>query len=264
MRRQDKAMAAPAELIEELRRAGCVAAEEEAEELWALAAGDLELLADLVGHRCSGTPLAWVTGSVQFGPLRLAVSAGVYVPRWQSLAMAERAARLVPPAGRSLDLFTGSGAVAALVRLRRPGAETFASDIDEIAVDCARRNGVDARVGELDRAVPGAWEASVDVLTAVVPYVPAGAIHLLDRDSRDHEPRRALDGGPGGLRWLEAVVGIAPRWLRRPAGTLLLELGADQADGLDPALGAAGLRRIGLGRDQEGDVRYLEAGWARS
>jgi len=257
-------MSTRADAVTRLRRAGCVAAEEEADELMAAAAADPVRLAALVERRCGGEPLAWLTGWLQFGPVQVSVRPGVFVPRLQSLAMAERAAALLPSDGRAVDLFTGAGALAAVMGYRRPGASVLAGDADPAAVRCARANGVEALLGSLDDPLPPEWSGTVDVLSAVVPYVPREAIHLLDRDSREHEPRAALDGGPGGLVWLRAVVSAAPRWLRRPHGVLLLELGGDQALSLSPDLDRAGLGLREIGRDEDGDVRYLEAGWARS
>jgi release factor glutamine methyltransferase len=257
-------MSTGAETVSRLRRAGCVAAEEEAAELMAAAGGDPARLSDLVERRCAGEPLAWVTGWMQFGPVRVTVRPGVFVPRAQTVPMAERAAALLPAEGRGVDLFTGAGAVAALERHRRPQAAVLAVDVDPAAVDCARANGVDALLGPLDEPLPAEWAGSVDVLSAVVPYVPTEALHLLDRDSQEHEPRQALDGGPGGLVWLRAVVALAPRWLAHPHGVLLLELGGDQARVLGADLERAGLGPRGIGRDEDGEIRYLEAGRARS
>ena len=255
-------MDAPEDVVEVLRGAGCVAAEEEAAELWAAGGQDIPRVGALVERRIRGEPLAWITGRSAFAGLELAIHPGVYVPRWQSEPMALRAAELLPADGRGLDLCTGCGAVAAVLSARRPAAAVLATDLDEAAVACARANGVDARLGDLDGPVPPGWVGTVDVLTAVVPYVPAEEMHLLDRDSRAYEPVAALDGGPGGLRFLAEVIGRAPRWLRPASGVVLVELGGAQAEALAPALAGAGLTARDVGRDSDGDVRYLEAGWA--
>lgn len=255
-------MEVPEEVVDALRRAGCVAAEEEATELWAAGDQDGHRVEAMVERRGRGEPLAWITGRAEFAGLELIIHPGVYVPRWQSEPMAVRAAELLPTRGRGLDLCTGSGAVAAVLSARQPAATVLATDADQAAVVCARANGVDARPGDLDDTVPPGWAGTVDVLTAVVPYVPAEEMHLLDRDSRDYEPAAALDGGPGGLRFLSRVIRRAPRWLRPASGVVLVELGGDQAEGLAPILADAGLAVRDIGRDSDGDVRYLEAGWA--
>ena len=255
-------MGAPEDVVETLRRAGCVAAEEEAEELWAAAGRRRERVNALVERRSRGEPLAWITGRTVFGGVDLAVHPGVYVPRWQSEPMARQAAELLPNGGRALDLCTGCGAVAVVLAARRPAASIIATDRDETAVACDRANGVDALLGDLDAPVPADWAGTVDVLTAVAPYVPTEEMHLLDRDSRAYEPAAALDGGPGGTRILVEVIGRAPRWLKPSTGVVLVELGGTQAEALAPVLDGVSLAVRQIGRDSEGDVRYLEAGWA--
>jgi release factor glutamine methyltransferase len=88
--------------------------------------------------------------------------------------------------------------------------------------------------------------------------VPTEELHLLPRDVLAHEPRRALDGGVRGTAVLERAVGAAPRWLR-PGGSVLLELGGDQADGLTTTMADAGLSVIRVHSDDEGRVRAIEA-----
>ena len=152
----------------------------------------------------------------------------------------------------------GGGAVAAVLIDRRPAATVIATDVDERAVACARSNGVDARRGDLFGPLPAALCGRVDVMTAVVPYVPTEELHLLPRDVLAHEPARALDGGPGGTAVLERAARGAARWLR-PGGTVLLELGGDQADGLSATMVAAGLTAIRVHRDDQGRDRAIEA-----
>ena len=90
----------------------------------------------------------------RFCGIDVAVDPGVYVPRWQSETLAERAADLLPPDGTAVDLATGSGAVAVVLRSGVPGARVVATEVDPRAVACARRNGVDVREGPLDDPLP--------------------------------------------------------------------------------------------------------------
>lgn len=221
------------------------------------AAGGAAELEALVRRREGGEPLAWLVGGVDFGSLRLRVHAGVYVPRRQTEALADRAAALLPPAGVAVDLCTGCGAVAAVLQSRRPAATVVATDLDPAAVACARANGVEALAGDLDRPLPASLLGMVDVMTAVVPYVPTEELVFLPRDVVAFEPRRALDGGPGGVEVLRTVVRRSTRWLR-PGGWLVLEIGGRQAVPLRGDMEVAGFDRIGVLRDEEGDDRAIE------
>lgn len=244
-------------MVSRLAAAGCVAPEEEALELLAAAAGDATQLEALVARRTTGEPLAWVVGSVAFCGIRVRVRPGVYVPRWQTEALARRATALLPGHGTAVDLCTGTGAIACVLRAAAPSATVVATDADPVAVACARENGVDALAGDLDGPVPPALLGTVDVMTAVVPYVPTDALRFLPRDVVAFEPRRALDGGDEGLRLLSAVVARSTPWLRS-GGWLLLELGGDQATSVAADMAAAGFGQITVRRDEDGDVRAIE------
>jgi release factor glutamine methyltransferase len=236
-----------------LAAAGCVAADEEAAELVAASASPADLEA-LVARRSAGEPLAWLVGRTRFCDIEVLVDPDVYVPRWQSEALALRAAALLPHDGTGVDLATGSGAVAAVLRDRRPAATVLATDIDPVAVACARRNAVDARLGSLDDPLPADLVGRVDVLCAVLPYVPTDALHLLPRDVVAHEPVTALDGGTDGLRLVADVVARSTRWVR-PDGWLLLEVGTDQIDVVTARFRAAGYAEIEALIDGDGDPR---------
>ncbi len=241
-----------------LAREGFIAAEEEADELLARAGGDAEVLDDLVRRRLTGEPLAWITGSVVFCGIEVAVTPGVYVPRWHSEPLALRAVERLPARGTAVDLCTGSGAVAKVLAARRPAAVVMATDIDQTAVACARTNGVDARLGDLFAPVLPLLAGRVDVVVGVVPYVPTPELRLLQRDTFAFETALGYDGGADGLAVVRRVLNEA-RVVLRSGGALLLEVGGDQPDLLAGDLARLGYRDVELLRDDEGDVRGIEA-----
>ncbi len=241
-----------------LASAGFVAADEEADELLARAAGDAGRLESLVGRRLTGEPLAWITGSVSFCGLEIRVDPGVYVPRWQSEQLARRAVERLPPGGVAIDLCTGAGALAKTLSTRHPGALVVASDVDARAVACATANGVEVCRGDLFAPLPRALQGHVDVVVGVVPYVPTPELPLLQRDTFTFETPLSYDGGDDGTEILRRVLTDSPRFLR-PGGALLLELGDRQADALGDALARLGYRDVAVLVDEDGDLRGIEA-----
>lgn len=219
-------------------------------------------LDELVARRLTGEPLAWITGTTTFAGLVLQVHPGVYVPRPHSELVARRAAELLPAGGIGVDVCTGAGPVAAVMAAHRPDAQVVATDTDERAVACARANGVDARVGDLFAGLPD-LAGRVDVVAGVVPYVPTAALRLLQRDALAFESVGSFDGGADGLAVLRRVVAEARRWLR-PGGTVVLELGGDEAAALQPDLVHAGFGEVRTLVDDDGDVRGVEARWGVS
>jgi release factor glutamine methyltransferase len=102
----------------------------------------------------------------------------------------------------------------------------------------------------------------VDVVVAVVPYVPTRELPLLQRDTFTFEGTLAYDGGSDGTEILRRVVEESPSWLRSE-GTLLLELGGDQADLLSGDLERHGFTDVAVLADEDGDVRGVEATYRR-
>ncbi|WP_206446345.1 N5-glutamine methyltransferase family protein [Agrococcus sp. KRD186] len=164
-----------AELLAKLRGAGSVFAEEELAELQAAAEADddLAILPAWVDRRTLGEPIEHIVGSAAFAELRVAVHAGVFVPRRRTVLLAtivadrlrELADRRAPgdPAPRLLDLGCGTGAIAALAMHRVPGIEVVAIDADPAAVRCAQVN------------LPGAVVVRANEIEALHGLPPAGS-----------------------------------------------------------------------------------------
>jgi release factor glutamine methyltransferase len=195
-----------------------------AEDEAALILADGRDIETLVARRERGERLEHVLGWVDFGGLLVDVDPGVFVPRPQTVALAERAASLRPTV--ALDLFAGSGAIASVITRRNPDARVVAAELDvtECLESNARRYGFEVVESDVDRGVPPELEGRVDVLTANVPYVPTDELQYVPHEG---EPVTALDGGDDGLDWVRRVVACAPRWLR-PGGTLLTEIATSQ------------------------------------
>ena len=217
-------------VVTRLRAAGCVFAEDEAELLDSTARTPAELTA-MVDRRVAGLPLEHVLGWAGFHGLRIAVDAGVFVPRRRTEFLVEQALAVAPPAAVVVDLCCGSGALGAALAAALGEVELYAADIDPAAVRCARRNleAAGGRVyeGDLFAPLPAGLRGRVDVLLANVPYVPTGEIGLLPAEARLYEALVALDGGSDGLDVLRRVAAEAAGWLA-PGGHLLFETSARQ------------------------------------
>jgi release factor glutamine methyltransferase len=237
---------------------GFIAADEESQELLAYAAGDEAILDAAVQRRLTGEPLAWITGRATFCGLDIRLDPDVYVPRWLTEPLAQRAVDRLPEDGTAIDLCTGSGAIAAVLHKRRPHARIVATDVDPRAIACAVGNGVDAYLGDLFAPLPAGLEGKVDLVVGVVPYVPTAELPLLQRDTFTFERALSYDGGVDGAEILRRVLVESPRFLKR-GGAILLEVGGDQADLLDGDLKRLGFVDVLVLTDEDGDVRGIEA-----
>jgi release factor glutamine methyltransferase len=126
-----------------------------------------------------------------------------------------------------------------------PSVRVVAVDVDEAAVEVARRNAarlglggrVDFACGDLFAALPP--KKRFDVIVSNPPYIPAAEYETLEPNVREYEPRLALHGGEDGLDvYRRLVPEAAPRL--RPGGTLAVEVGAGQAAAVRALFAAAG------------------------
>lgn len=215
-------------LVTRLRDAGCVFAEDEARLLRGAASGtELETL---VTRRIAGEPLEVVLGWAEFAGLRVAVAAGVFVPRRRSELLVALSLDGLPPDAVVVELCCGVGAIAAAVRAARPDVEVHACDVDPDAVATARRNlpAEAVHAGDLYDALPRALHGRVDVLVANAPYVPSQEIAFMPAEAREHEHRIALDGGPDGHAVQARIASGAHRFLA-PGGRVIIETSERQA-----------------------------------
>ena len=239
------------EIVTRLRTAGCVFAEDEAALLVETAADEAQL-ESMVARRVEGLPLEHVLGWVEFAGKRYAIGPGVFVPRPRTEFLVEEVSKIAVRGGTVIDLCCGSGAVGAALA-QRLGAQLFGSDIDPVAVACARKNIDNVYEGDLFDALPAGLKA--DVLVVIAPYVPTGAIALLPHEARDFEPLATLDGGADGLEVLRRVLSGARDWLK-PGGLFATEVSEGQVPALVELVARAGLE-AGVIRDDELDATVV-------
>jgi release factor glutamine methyltransferase len=237
------AAAVPDPLVERLRAAGCVFAEDEATVLRS-EADDTLTLERWTDRRAAGEPLEQIVGWAQFRGLRLTVAPGVFVPRTRTGGVVDAVVHLVRPGDVVVDLCCGTGAIGAALAHEVPGLVVHAVDIDPQAVACARANlgpGQHVYVGDLDAPLPRSLVGAVALVVANAPYVPSASVATMPSEARDHEALVALDGGADGLDLQRRVVVAASRLLG-PGGVLAVETSRVQVDASSALVSSVGMR----------------------
>ncbi|MEH7401064.1 putative protein N(5)-glutamine methyltransferase [Gottfriedia acidiceleris] len=218
-------------IIEQLRNAGCVFAEEEAQ-LLISEANTFEELLTMVNLRVTGSPLEYILGWAEFYGDRIVVVPGVFVPRRRTEFLAQMAIELSVPGVKVVDLCCGSGAVGVAISKAVGLVSLYAVDIDSTAVQCAKCNvsklGGLVYEGNLYNPLPPQLLGNVDIIVANAPYVPTEAITSLPQEARLYEPKVALDGGKDGNDIHRKVAENASFWLAS-GGHLLIETSKIQA-----------------------------------
>jgi release factor glutamine methyltransferase len=151
------------------------------------------------------------------------------------------------PANKPLsiaDLGTGTGAILLALLSELPEATGIGTDISVEALETATANAV--RLGLATRAnfircdYASALTGPFDLMVSNPPYIRTSDIAGLAVEVRDHDPRKALDGGPDGLDAYRALIPQAASILA-PGASLVVETGQGQAAQIEALMTAAGL-----------------------
>ena len=200
--------------------------------------GEAAHLEDLLRRRIAGEPVARILGVKEFWGLNFQLSPATLVPRPDTETVVELALELARhhmPATERLriaDIGTGSGAILLALLSELPEATGVGTDISLDALRTARDNaarlGLSPRTSFVACNYAAALSGTFDLIVSNPPYIPSADIAGLEREVREFDPARALDGGPDGLDAYRAIAPEAARLLA-PGGTLVVEAGYGQS-----------------------------------
>jgi len=221
-------------------------------------------LRDLIRKRGTGIPLQHLLGTVEFCGRTFKSDSRALIPRPETEQLVERAltySNLSSPTSSILDVATGSGIIPLTLTLERPEASVTATDISLESLSLARENAVLLGVDRISfheaDLIPESLNASFDLITANLPYIPSAEIPTLSREVQN-DPLLALDGGADGLDLIRRLAPLAYERLS-PGGHLLLEIGIDQSEEVMKCLAGHNYRDIVALPDYQGIPRFIEA-----
>lgn len=237
-----------------------------------LTPAELDGYRPLLKRRAAREPLQYILGRQPFRELDLEVGPSVLIPRPETEVLVDQileAMRGDDAGGTALDLGTGSGAIALSLAFEGSFASVVATDVDDAALDVARRNRDAAGLGERVELRRGSLfeplkrSERFDVIASNPPYVGEMDEESLEPEVRDWEPRAALFAGADGLDVLRRIAVGACEHLR-PGGLLALEVGAGQARIVADWLESdGGYDEVKVTRDYTGRERFVFARGAR-
>jgi release factor glutamine methyltransferase len=219
-----------------------------------------------LARRISGEPVHRILGYREFHGLRLGLSPETLEPRPDTETLVEAVLPLLAEIGERkgrchvLDLGTGTGAIALALLAATPQARAVGVDISEDALTTAARNARDLGLSERFSAVRSDWFEAIsgrfDVIVSNPPYISSAEIGTLQKEVRNFDPLRALDGGADGLDAYRTIAAESARHLEAD-GLVAVEIGSSQkADVTDIFLDAGFLMKTAL-RDLAGNDRVL-------
>jgi release factor glutamine methyltransferase len=190
-------------------------------------------LCRLLERRLNGEPLPYLLGHWEFFGLRFKVTPDVLIPRPETELLVEKGLAWLeehPWRRLAVDVGTGSGCIAISLAHEMIDLHVVAVDISRPALRVAQENIIDHHVQKRVSVIQtsllnGLSGEKIDLVSANLPYIPSSTLAGLEVGR--HEPRQALDGGPEGTDYINALLADAPRRLA-PGGLMLLEIEAGQ------------------------------------
>ena len=221
---------------------------------------------NLLKRRLERIPVAYLTGHKEFMGLNFAVTPDVLIPRPDTEVLAQGVIEHLQNYKRKIkmaDLGTGSGAICVSILKFVENVEVAAVDISKKALEIAQFNAekfnVDDRIKFYEGNLFEPLEGQIfDVIVSNPPYIDAKDFENLQAEVKG-EPRIALDGGAGGLKFYRKIVADAPKFL--PAdGFLAMELGFNHSEAVRQLIEENGnFKHIQIWKDLAGIERVIAA-----
>ena len=221
----------------------------------------------MVERRRRHEPLQYILGYTEFFGMHLDVSPDVLIPRPETEQVVEEALRALTGVNtpRVLDVGTGSGCIALVIKHERPNAEVWASDVSERALAMASKNasrhGLEIQFLNADVFTSDFSERApkgLDLLISNPPYIPEDEVSDLAADVRDFEPHLALLAPSDPLIFYKRLAMLGKALLKN-GRYLILETHSDYGREAERILHYLGYEDVVLQRDYADRPRILRA-----
>ena len=163
----------------------------------------------LLTRRLNHEPLQYIEEYVPFYTIQLKVDQRCLIPRPETEYLIELIKENIEPSKGILDIGTGSGCIALMMKVLFPDVEVSGIDISQealsIAIENAQLNSVPVNFYQSD-LLENVKTKSFDLIIANLPYIPQDNLDGLDKEVIDYEPLIALNGGVEGLEIISRLI----------------------------------------------------------
>ena len=193
---------------------------------------------EIIARLLKDERLAYVMGVQYFYGYAFDVNPSVLIPRYETEELVLKVLMELDESFSDdctlLDIGTGSGAIACVLKAEKPDMKVYASDISAEALTQAQKNadklGVEISFMQGDMAQPFVEnKIKADVIVCNPPYIPQDEV--IENSVKDYEPHVALFGGEDGLYFYRKVLKDAPSILNKKS-LLAFEMGWNQRESL--------------------------------
>ncbi len=217
-------------------------------------------------------PIAYILGSVPFGPIAITVRPPLLIPRPETEEWALQIIEQIKHSGahnlRILDLCTGSGCIALLFAHMLPDAKVDAIDISDEAIALATENKQQLNIpnanimhSDLFNQLP---QQTYDLIISNPPYITADEYNKLPLSVSKWEDKRALYAQDEGLSIIKQIIEKAPLFLNsnkllqeKEINQLYIEIGWKQGNIVSTLFEQRGYTNITVTQDSAEKDRVI-------
>ena len=196
---------------------------------------ELKQYKNLIEQRSKKKPIAYIIEKKEFWKDDFYVTKDVLIPRPDTELIVQNVLEITKKrlSLNILDIGVGSGCIILSILKERTTFKGTGIDISKKSLNICRINSDNLRIfnrlklfkSDIDNFNYGKY----DLIISNPPYIKKFDLKYLDKDVVGFEPKLALDGGLDGLSGIRKVINNSTRLIKRK-GTLVLEIGFDQAD----------------------------------
>jgi len=164
---------------------------------------------ELLSRRLNGEPLQYIEEYIPFYSIQINVDQRCLIPRPETEFLIELIKNNSDNPKKILDVGTGTGCIALMLKKLYPESTVDACDISLEALDLAKEN---AAINNLEinlfqsDLLNDVEEVDYDIIVANLPYIPTETLTSLESEVVDYEPLLALDGGVDGLLYINRLI----------------------------------------------------------
>jgi release factor glutamine methyltransferase len=164
---------------------------------------------ELLTRRLNGEPLQYIEQYIPFYSIQINVDQRCLIPRPETEFLIELIKNKSDNPKKILDVGTGTGCIALMLKKLYPESKVDACDISLEALDLAKENSeinnLEINLFQSD-LLSDIEEVDYDIIVANLPYIPTETLSSLESEVVDYEPLVALDGGVDGLLYINRLI----------------------------------------------------------
>ena len=164
---------------------------------------------ELLSRRLNGEPLQYIEEYIPFYSIQINVDQRCLIPRPETEFLIELIKNNSDNPKKILDVGTGTGCIALMLKKLYPESTVDACDISLEALDLAKENSeinnLEINLFQSD-LLSDVEEVDYDIIVANLPYIPTETLSSLESEVVDYEPLVALDGGIDGLLYINKLI----------------------------------------------------------